>query len=234
MSTASSACAGTPVSWLRLERYHAGEADGAERRAIDEHLAGCEACTACLRRIRDDDAIALAPLPLPPRPPPRLLRPAFRRAVALAPLLAAAALLLLVWGRRPDSPHDATPGLRTKGDEVGFALVREGEGGAVDAGSVYHDGERFKALVTCPPAMRASWDVVVFERGEASFPLEAQADLTCGNGVALPGAFRLTGREPMTICLVWSEQGPLERTDLAAKTPRDLARARCQELEPAP
>jgi hypothetical protein len=234
VSAAGGACAGTPVSWLRLERYHAGEADGAERRAIDEHLAGCEACAACLRRIRDDEAIALAPLPLPARPPPRLLRPAFRRAAALAPALAAAALLVFVGGRRPGGPDDAAPGGRAKGDDVGFALVREGEGPAVEAGGVYRDGERFKALVTCPPEMRAGWDVVVFERGEASFPLEAQPDLACGNGVALPGAFRLTGRERMTICLVWGERGPVDRAELGVKGPRALDRARCLELEPAP
>jgi hypothetical protein len=233
-AAADAACTGTPVSWLRLERYHAGEADEAERRAIDEHLARCALCSACLRQIGDDDARDLPPLRARPgaAAPGRLL--VFRRLAPLGPLLAAAAALALLWGRWREEPANVGPGLRTKGDEVGFALVPEAGGPVIEGGGFYRDGERFKALVTCPPELHASWDLVAFERGEASFPLEAQPELACGNGVALRGAFRLTGSEPMTICLVWSEAGPVERAALRAKAPNELAHARCQELGPAP
>ncbi|MGH7293845.1 MAG: zf-HC2 domain-containing protein, partial [Polyangiaceae bacterium] len=62
-------CTAEPISWLRLERYHLGELRGAERQAIADHLAACEACAACLARIEQDDAVALPVLP--PLPAPR-------------------------------------------------------------------------------------------------------------------------------------------------------------------
>jgi hypothetical protein len=237
----SAACTGTPISWLRLERYHAGEADGAERRAIDEHVAGCEACARCLRHVRDDDAgRALPPLPVAAGPGRRVGRPvallAARRAGALGAALAAAAAVALAWGRRDGAaPADPAPGGRAKGDEVGLALVREGGDAVADEGGSYSDGERFKALVTCPPAMRAGWDLVVYERREASFPLAPRAELACGNGVPLPGAFQLTGREPLTVCLAWGERGgEVDRAELRASGPGRLARAVCRTLAPAP
>ena len=60
----SARCKGEPVSWLRLERYHLGELDGAERAQIEAHLAGCAACTEALASLAQDDAVALPPLPV--------------------------------------------------------------------------------------------------------------------------------------------------------------------------
>ena len=60
----SARCTGTPVSWLRLERYHLGEIRGRERAVVAEHLAACPACAACLARIEQDDAVALPALPV--------------------------------------------------------------------------------------------------------------------------------------------------------------------------
>ena len=47
----SGRCIGEPVSWLRLERLHLGEISGPERARIEEHLAACRACAACLASI---------------------------------------------------------------------------------------------------------------------------------------------------------------------------------------
>lgn len=231
-----SACTGTPISYLRLERYAAGELGGEEREAIAAHLAACPACAAAAKTIADD-ARELAPLVLrearearEPREPPTTSNPASAAGVVVAlrryapivgALAAAAGVLLLL--RRPSEP----PGERVKGTDVSFALVRDDDGAAIDAGGVYHDGDRWKALVTCPPGMRATFDVVVYERGQPAFPLAPAAGVACGNAIALPGAFRTTGREQLRVCLVWDE----DRASLAAGPP---ARSRCATLDPAP
>ena len=48
------ACIGTPISWLRLETYAAGEGAEAERAEIAAHLGACEACKGCLATIEAD------------------------------------------------------------------------------------------------------------------------------------------------------------------------------------
>jgi hypothetical protein len=156
----------------------------------------------------------------------------------LAPLIASlaiAAVLLLILGRRPVDPKIGELDLlssRTKGVAVDFVLVRDDDGLVAEAGGVYRDGDRWKALVTCPAGMRAAWDVVVFERGEAAFPLEPQPDLTCGNGVPLPGAFRTTGHEPMTVCLVWNDGALVDRGTMRGASPDTLPHSACKVLDP--
>ncbi|MCA9667644.1 MAG: zf-HC2 domain-containing protein [Myxococcales bacterium] len=50
-ATAQRRCVETPVSWLRLERYHLGELDGAERARVETHLERCPVCRDCLAAI---------------------------------------------------------------------------------------------------------------------------------------------------------------------------------------
>lgn len=221
-----SRCVGVPVSWLRLERFHLGELAGSERDSVARHLDECEACAACLRSIEEDRR------ELPPLPGRRPRVSWLRRGAAVGGALALAAALVLGIGRRPSVPRSDL-GARTKGSEVALTLVRESEGALVEAGGAYRDGDRFKALVTCPSGMQASFDLVVFERGEPSFPLEPRGTLPCGNDVALPGAFRLTGAEPMTVCLVWSDAGPVDRA-ATRLGPDALGTAVCVDLAPAP
>jgi hypothetical protein len=225
-----SACVSTPISWLRLERYHAGELGAAEREEIAAHLASCEACAACLRTIEADDARALPPLPVRAAAGRRNVV-TLRRAAPVAFALAAAAVLVLVL-RVPRDGAD-----RYKGGEVSFTLVREDEALVVEAGGSYRDGERIKALVTCPPEMRAAFDLVVYENGEAAFPLPPIEGLACGNDVPFPGAFRLTGRAPMRVCLAWNDEGGVDRDALRRAPPRSEGAAKhalCKELTPAP
>jgi hypothetical protein len=236
-------CAGTPISWLRLEQHHAGELPTSESDAIAEHLATCAACAACFARI-EADALEALPALAEPRavrakaaPPGRLL--VLRRLAPVIAGIAIAAAMLMILGRRPtvdpSTPGDMDPtSPRTKGGSVGFALVRDDEGLVAEAGGIYRDGDRWKALVTCPAGMRAAWDLVVFERGEAAFPLEPQPDLACGNHVALPGAFRTTGHAPMTVCLVWNDGALVDRGSLRGASPSTLPHAACKVLAPAP
>jgi hypothetical protein len=225
-------CATTPISWLRLERYHGGDLEEGERAAITAHVDAGPACADCLRRIAEDTR-ALAPLPSARGG--RLLR----LAPVLGAVLVAAGVLLLVRDRpAPSTEHlgagRGEPGARIKGNDITFSLVREEEGLVVEAGGSYKDGERMKALVTCPPGMRAGFDLVVFERGEAVFPLAPEADASCGNAVALPGAFRLTGHARMTVCLVWNDDAPVDRDEVRRLSPDALPHALCKVLEPAP
>jgi hypothetical protein len=195
-------CIGTPISWLRLERHALGEASDP---AVAEHVAVCAACRACLARIEADAAKDLPPLsaPLTSNAP---LRPRVRpaRIVAIASGLAlAAALVLLV--RRPQRGPEPEQDDRIKGDAVAFTLVRDDEARITEAGGAYADGDRFKAVVTCPPGSQARFELVVWDDAGPSRPLGAARTLACGNDVALPGAFRLTGREHVRVCLVWAD-----------------------------
>jgi len=226
------ACIGMPISWLRLERYQAGDIAGDERETIAKHLASCEACAECLRRIESDN-----------REPPAL--PAvhkksgvvvqLRRAAPWIGALAIAAAVLLLIRKPTTDPQpqvDMPPGVRIKGGDISFSLVNADDT-VFEGGAVYRDGDRFKVIMTCPPGMRGGFDVVVYEGNEAAFPLEAPRGIACGNGVAIPGAFRATGADKMTLCLVWDESGPVDREMLRHAAPDRLPHAVCKDLAPA-
>jgi hypothetical protein len=228
-------CIGEPISWLRLERFHLGETPGPERAAVAEHLATCPACAACLAHIQDDDAHALLPL--------SVSRPARRNVLSLFPVRAAAALGALAAGgalvlglrgngHRGEVEHARLGENRVKGDAIAFTLVRDDEERITGPAGVYRDGDRFKAIVTCPPGAGVAFDVVVYDIGGASFPLEPGRELACGNEVPLPGAFRLTGDTGETVCLVWAEGTPVDRTALGVRGTRE-DHTLCKELSPA-
>jgi hypothetical protein len=198
-----SACIGEPISWPRLERHAMG---GGTDRAAEEHLARCAACARCLDEIRGD-RVALPPLAVPARParrwwPRRWLAPP----LALA---AAAAVALVVW-RSGDGggPGGAGPAAdpreevaRIKGvGEIVLGVVRERGGAIREDARTYAPGDRFKLVVTCPPAASAWIDVAVHDAGQIDHPL-APARIGCGNRVALPGAFTVTGDRPNRVCV---------------------------------
>ena len=187
-------CVGTPVSWLRLESF---AFDGRDP-SVRDHLAECPACARCLEDIRGSD-IEL----------PRLVLPAEPRRKRnwlwwLAPAMAAAAaaIVLLVIVRRP---APSTPGeehvARVKGiGEVVLGVVRERAGVIRDDVSTYAPGDRFKLVVTCPPEATVEVEVTVEDAGQIDRPL-APAQIACGNRVAIPGAFEITGDRPNKVCI---------------------------------
>ena len=225
----SSHCTGVPVSWLRLEEYRLGGLPEDQRREVAAHLASCAACAACEARIEADEGVALPPLVH------RASRTRARRVFTVAGPLAAAAALLLAIGHAWRAPVEETPGTsRAKGGSVAFTLVRDDGERVSEASGVFRDGDRFKAIVTCPPSMSARFDLVVIDAEGTSFPLEAGGPLGCGNEVPLPGAFRLTGAAGERVCLVWSEDGPVDRGALLRTGTPAEGRSLCKDLAPGP
>ncbi len=235
------ACIGAPISWLRLERYRLGELSGAERHRVALHLSACAACAACAARIDADEVLELPPMPavaVDARPAKERARRAWRGLGATAGVLALAAAALLgvgqAWRGGPVATGGAQRGssARTKGDAMGFVLVRE-DGERTDAaGGVFRDGDRFEAVVTCPPSMRGAFDLAVFDAAGASFPMASARSVACGNDVRLPGAFRLTGAEPETVCLLWTDDGAIDRGAVTLAGALASPRALCVELRP--
>jgi hypothetical protein len=212
---AAPACIGEPVSWLRLEQLALGELPPAVATVVTAHVDGCAACAACLAQIQGD-AIELPALPAPRA---AVKVPWWRRRWALGAgvAVATAAAILLVIALRPPprEPEQAallTPRIRIKGaGEVVVDLVRERAGDTVLAPATYRAGDRFKVIVTCDEATEVWADVVVFQPDAAgrtgrpdrmvpSYPA-APLRLVCGNRVAVPGAFTITGTGPAAVCL---------------------------------
>jgi hypothetical protein len=121
-----------------------------------------------------------------------------------------------------------------KGDLVAFALVRDDGEPVTGPAGVFRDGDRFKVLLTCSPGTKVSFDFVVYEAGHASFPLAPARGLACGNGVPVPGAFRVTGSASQTVCVVWTEgdSGP-DRVALGAASAAPAKHSLCKTLTPA-
>lgn len=231
---------GEPVSWLRLERFALGELADEERGAIAAHLEGCPACRGCLAQLQAP--VRLRPLVLDgglasARAPHRPRRRSPARIALVATLAAAAAVAALILSTRlleHAVPERGLPGSRigVKGGELALVLVRERGGRTLVGATSYAPGDRLKALVTSPCGERPlRHELVVVEGHERSFPL-ARATLACGNQVPLEGAFALTGREPVAVCVVAVEGEPPARRALAGGAALPTGATVCVELAP--
>lgn len=225
------ACIGEPVSWLRLEQYALDELERGDKAAVDAHLSDCTACRSSLSSITDDDWRLPA---LTPSVQPR--RPALLAWLTGSAAVAAVCVVALVLLSRSGGEQAAgVPGPRVsiKGaGTVAVKLVRERDGSTALDPSRYAAGDRFKVLLTCPPGTSLRADAVVFQDREAAFPLTAQT-IQCGNGVALQGAFRVTGNTPFTVCAVIGDRAMPVRAALAKRQrAAGLARAACTTVTP--
>ncbi len=182
-------CIGEPISWLRLER-HALAADA----AVADHCAACAACRQCLDEIRGD-LVALPVLVVPAKRARRFAWLAFA-----LPAVAAVAIAIVIVRPRPEPPRgELLAGVKGVGD-VRVELVRERAGAiAIDA-TTFAPGDRFKVQITCAAAGGAFVDVAVIDAGAVDHPL-GPTQIACGNGVAVPGAFAITGERPNEICV---------------------------------
>jgi hypothetical protein len=111
------------------------------------------------------------------------------------------------------SSSETLPG--SKGGDVAIELVRQRGGDVVHGAHTFLAEDRWKVLVTCPAERMLFWDVVVDDGQQASFPLSPASPLACGNHVALPGAFQLSGVETKRLCVLFSGN-PLDRRRLAS------------------
>jgi hypothetical protein len=226
---------------LRLERYLQGDVQPAERERVAAHLEQCEVCRECFEVMRTEP-IELAPLPVP-LPAPVPLRRAWARRVwpqLTAAAALAAAVSLAIWVRDPGlSPERLPPArVRVKGGELALELVRQHAGTIATDATRFSAGDRFQLRVSCAPPAEVYWDVLVLQGGEAFFPFTPAARLQCANGVSLPGAFALDGREPAHVCVILQADAPLDRARLATDAARALPpAAACSEVratDPAP
>jgi hypothetical protein len=224
------ACTSEPISFLRLERYLQGDMQVPERERVAAHLRDCPTCSACFEEMRSE-VIQLPALPV--RPATRA--PARTWTWPLGLVAAAAALVIALL---PPLSKNSLPPLarvRIKGGELAIALVREHAASVANDASVFAPGDRFEVRLTCPASLQAHWDVVVFQAGEAFFPLQPEATLRCANGVTLPGAFELTGAAAATVCVQIDAARPLDRERVRRDGASALSQlSACTALTPAP
>jgi len=207
-------CRGPTPSWLTLELYELGELSGDERRAVEEHLQACEVCSTCLEEIRG--GAELAPLQPVAGPARRPSRARLAWAVAVSAVFAAAMLVFWLGGAGRESLFEGAPSrsIAYKGGELSMTLVRERAGIVRQDPGTFAAGDRFKVEVTCPPGKGLHWELAIFDAEGVSFPLHPAGRLVCGNRVPLPGAFGLTSRSAVLVCLLTDDE-PIDRRAIA-------------------
>ena len=155
-----------------------------------------------------------------------------RTPIAGLRLALAAAAVLLLWLRAPGD--DRAPGRRVRVKGAGvvvLTLVRERAGAVTFDPPDVEARDRWKTQLTCDRAAPLWTDVVVYQRGQASFPLPPQP-ITCGNAVAVPGAFRITDGGA-TICVALGDRAP-DRAQLARGSSAAGAPLVCGTVTAAP
>lgn len=213
-------------SWLVLERYALGELPALTHNEIERQLGASLRARAMLSAILDDRS-ELPTLVRQTGPRALAVRRRSSWLVGVSSGLALSAALLL--GRLPEArpARGATtlsdPG--TKGGLLALSLFSELTGS--DPRS-FVDGERFKLFFTCPPGLSEPGRVLVFQAGVRYEPLPALALPVCGNQQPWPGAFSLTGDQPVHVCVAWGEAAA------RVSSPAQLAGwGVCSELTPA-
>jgi hypothetical protein len=234
----NAACHDQPISFLRLERYLQGDVDATERERVGAHLRACELCRGCYEELQAEN-VELLPLPEAVlQQAQRANPPRWRRVSRRWPQLTAAVALaaaVALWVRAPDSERPALPAARVaiKGGELGLELVREHAGALANDSDHFAAGDRLQARVSCPPGRAVHWDLVVYQDGQAFFPLTPATKLSCANGVTLPAAFMLDGGSRAAVCVVIDAEAVLERARLREPAGLPGSDAACLIVRPA-
>lgn len=224
------ACTSEPISFLRLERYLQGDLQLPELERVAAHLHDCPTCSACFDEMRNE-VIELPALPVQLPTPTR----ARTWTWPLGLVAAAAALVLALLPQLSKDSRPPAARVRIKGGELAIALVREHAATPANDPSVFAAGDRFEVRLSCPADLQVHWDVVVFQAGEAFFPLQPEAPLHCANGVTLPGAFELTGSTAASVCVQIDTARPIDRERVKRDGLSALSQpSACTALTPAP
>ncbi len=228
-------CIDTPISWFKLDRRFTGELGPAEGARIENHLQQCHACRTSWDDIQTTTR-ELRPLDAPSSPSESLAEQLKRWLwpAALVPALAAIVIVVLIGRQQPgDVGTLQGAGGLVKGGKPTLSLLREHRGDVATDPGVYVSGDRFRILVSCDSPETSEWDVVVYQDGQAFFPFDSGQTMDCGNETPIPGAFRVTGSSPVTICLVLGQPLP-QRNALEAPSPENLSEnAVCQQVSAA-
>jgi hypothetical protein len=222
-----------PVSWLRLERDALGELAAAERAEVAAHLSTCASCRACADLIATDAQRALPALPVAVETAPaakpaakpaavpwreRLRRawPGWWYALGAGTAVTVLALaFLLPRGRDDGGGIRGARVVAVKGGDVAVELVRERDGSIAWEPVSFVPGDRFKVMVTCAPPLQVHADIVVLQSDGPAYPGQPTV-VGCGNRIAVPPAFRITGPGAATVCVGLDATGPPSRAALAA------------------
>ena len=117
-------------------------------------------------------------------------------------------------GARPVVARRELKARTIKGGELSLELVRLGSDGRLLDSSRYHADDRFKVLINCPGETSVNVELIVYQDGQAFFPLDPIRLESCGNRRSLPGAFELDGTSHALVCVAVGER-PLDRARLA-------------------
>ncbi len=226
-----------PVSWLLLEQYALGELEAPAAARVAAAVETDADTRACLDRIRAESA-QLPPLVIPVEPE-RARRSAWLRGwraqlgVTAAALAVATILILVLRPHRIGAPGYPERKIALKGGgELTLGLIRERNGAIDTEPTRFAAGDRFKVAVTCAPITPVHAELVVYQDGEAAFPLPS-ITIECGNRVVVPGAFRIDGDAPAAVCLALGEGSAPHRAQLSRRGLAAADRAACIRLEPS-
>lgn len=215
------------ISWMTLEQLALGELSPSEtervRAAIDqdgELAARWESITTDDRQWR-----FTPPLVEVRRPWYGALLDHWLRPLVACGAMAAAALAVVTFG---GTPPESIDGVSIRGAlPVTLGLVRRGE--FVNAEPVgYTPDHRFKVVVSCAVEDPVWWRVFLFDDDGVSTALEASEPLNCGNGITLPGAFRIESSVPARVCV------SLDHEPLGDTADFNETDSRCISLTPMP
>ena len=148
MTTISATCIGEPISWLRLEMFAAGTPDS----AVDSHVAECSACRHCLEQLRAD-SVELPALVIPSSV--KKAQRAWWKTAAPVLAAAAAAVVIFIVAKRPDGtvvPVREDVAMVKGVGTVILGTVRERSGAIAEDARTFAPGDRWKLVLTCPPA----------------------------------------------------------------------------------
>jgi hypothetical protein len=175
------------ISDLELDRLVGGELEPTEERVLLGHAGGCEACRARLEAIRADQRSFAEKQPPFVQPGPT---GDGRRAMmlGLAPILAAAACLIMLFGRTAVLPVDAPLPLPTKGGKaLEFYVLRHGEVSAGNEQMSLHPGDTVEFVFSSQrPGYLAILSVDGAGRANVYFPAGADRAAAFQEGLGQP------------------------------------------------